>query len=145
MNLVGMANSIIQNVASAVARLGLDLAKAVGFTVDRVETSAKNLRQAVENAIEADRKEANSFWADFKAVFKHGLAEYWSEKQRFDREVKALVDRAREELDRVDDLVAWATQRVGDVPDQLDSAGRTGRRRRRGSVRSRARSRVCRA
>lgn len=93
-----------------------------------LKRASDSIRPKVTAAIERDRDEAESFWANLRAAVTHGW-NYGDERARFDQTVGELVRRAETATGQIEQRVAGKFEQFKLHPGKLDGDARGWRKR----------------
>ncbi|MCC2593660.1 hypothetical protein LKO27_09615 [Tessaracoccus sp. OS52] len=93
---------------------------ASSYEYPQVQQELSELRAAVMSAIQQDDNEAESFWTDLSRLATHTV-NFFSERNRFNREANAVKSQALQALGRVESVCAARVGVHAGVPAQLDS------------------------
>lgn len=93
-----------------------------------LKRASDSIRPKVAAAIERDRGEAESFWANLRAAVTHGW-NYGQERARFDGTVADLVRRAENATGQIEQRVAGRFEEFKLHPGKLDGDARAWRKR----------------
>lgn len=75
------------------------------------------LESARQTALQMDEAKSRTFWSEMGEFMDHGI-NYWADKARFEAEVEALVEGARDALERLKTAIEPAKEHLG-VPRKL--------------------------
>lgn len=101
---------------------GLMYQEAAGFEASELTAPMERLREAVKEAKRLDAEDANSWWQELWERVTH-LGGYKEDKERFDREVKQVIEYCDERLELVGERITLVQEEAGPIPGQLETQG----------------------
>lgn len=111
-------------ISRAAAEYGFSTDSEEYYGFENIRTAYDNLKAAVEEMMELDRQEANTFWSEVSAWGRH----LWNrprERERFDQDVARLTTPVQSAIDNIGYSIELAEARVAHVPQELYSAARS--------------------